>query len=66
MSSPNYLGEIIEWTGWAIATWSLAGTAFAVYTAANLASRAFANHRWYRDRFPDYPSDRRALVPFLL
>ncbi|WP_158864148.1 methyltransferase [Leifsonia sp. AG29] len=66
VSSPNYLGEIIEWTGWAVATWSLAGTAFAVYTAANLAPRAFANHRWYRDTFPDYPSERRALVPFLL
>ena len=37
ISCPNYLGEILEWTGWAIATWSLAGLAFAVFTAANLA-----------------------------
>jgi protein-S-isoprenylcysteine O-methyltransferase Ste14 len=66
VSSPNYLGEILEWTGWAIATWSLAGTAFAVYAAANLAPRAFANHRWYRETFADYPSDRRALLPFVL
>ena len=33
VSCPNYLGEILEWTGWAIATWSLAGAAFAVFTA---------------------------------
>jgi len=66
VSCPNYLGEILEWSGWALATWSLAGLAFAVYTLANLAPRALANHRWYRDRFRDYPVGRRALFPFLL
>jgi hypothetical protein len=66
VSSPNYLGEMVEWTGWAVATWSLAGAAFALYTIANLAPRAVANHRWYRDTFDDYPRERRALLPFLL
>jgi len=36
ISSPNYFGEIIEWTGWAVLTWSLPGLAFAVFTFANL------------------------------
>lgn len=63
ISSPNYLGEMVMWSGWAMATWSLAGVAFAVFTAANLAPRAAANHRWYRAQFPDYPSARRALIP---
>ncbi len=66
VSCPNYLGELVEWSGWALATWSLAGLAFALYTAANLAPRALAHHAWYRARFPDYPPGRRALVPFLL
>jgi protein-S-isoprenylcysteine O-methyltransferase Ste14 len=66
VSCPNYLGELVEWSGWALATWSLAGLAFALYTAANLAPRALAHHAWYRARFPDYPPRRRALVPFLL
>lgn len=66
VTAPNYLGEIIEWTGWAIATWSPAGLAFALYTFANLAPRALSHHRWYRERFPDYPRRRRALLPFLL
>jgi hypothetical protein len=66
VSSPNYLGEIVEWFGWAIATWSLAGLAFALYTTANLAPRAMANHRWYRETFADYPAERRALIPFVL
>lgn len=66
VSCPNYLGEILEWTGWAIATWSLAGAAFAVFTLANLLPRAIATHRWYRDKFPDYPPQRRAVVPYLV
>ena len=66
VSCPNYLGEIIEWIGWAIATWSLAGLAFAVYTVANLGPRAVAHHRRYRRQFPDYPPERKALIPFLL
>lgn len=66
VSCPNYLGEIVEWTGWALATWSLPGLAFAVYTAANLAPRAVANHRWYHETFPDYPAERRALIPYML
>lgn len=63
VSSPHYLGEIIQWSGWAILTWSLAGLAFALFTVCNLAPRAIANHAWYRDRFPDYPGERRILVP---
>ncbi|MCA9709426.1 MAG: DUF1295 domain-containing protein [Myxococcales bacterium] len=66
VSCPNYLGEIMEWVGWAIATWSLPGLAFALYTAANVGPRALANHRWYRETFPNYPRHRRALVPFVL
>jgi hypothetical protein len=66
VTCPNYLGEILEWLGFALATWSLAGLAFALYTAANLGPRALANHRWYRERFPDYPKRRKALFPFLL
>lgn len=65
VSCPNYLGEILEWTGWAIATWSVGGLAFAVYTIANLAPRALQNHRWYEQQFIDYP-DRKALIPYLI
>lgn len=66
VSCPNYLGEIVEWFGWALATWSAAGLAFALYTTANLAPRAIAHHGWYRQQFADYPAGRRAIVPYLL
>jgi 3-oxo-5-alpha-steroid 4-dehydrogenase 1 len=66
VSCPNYLGEIIEWIGWALATWSPSGLAFALYTIANLAPRAVSNHLWYRENFSDYPPRRRALIPYIL
>ncbi len=66
VSCPNYLGEITEWVGFAIATWSLPGLAFALYTIANVGPRALAHHRWYRERFDNYPAERKALIPFLL
>jgi protein-S-isoprenylcysteine O-methyltransferase Ste14 len=65
VSCPNYLGEIIEWTGWAIATWSLPGLAFAVWTFANLAPRARSHHEWYHTHFEDYPPQRKALIPWV-
>jgi hypothetical protein len=66
VASPNYLGELVEWAGFAILTWSPAAAVFVLFTAANLVPRAIANLRWYRRTFPDYPRRRRALVPFLL
>lgn len=66
ITCPNYFGECLAWTGWAVATWSTAGAAFAVYTAANLVPRALQNHAWYRSQFPDYPIGRRAILPWIL
>jgi 3-oxo-5-alpha-steroid 4-dehydrogenase 1 len=63
VSCPNYFGEIVQWAGWALATWSTAGLAFLLLTTANLAPRARSNHRWYREQFPDYPPERKALIP---
>ncbi len=65
VSCPNYLGEIVEWFGWALATWSLPGLAFAVWTFANLAPRARSHHAWYHQNFPEYPTERKALIPWV-
>ncbi|KAF3959366.1 hypothetical protein CMV_015817 [Castanea mollissima] len=66
VSCPNYFGEIVEWLGWAVMTWSFAGLGFFLYTCANLVPRARANHRWYLDKFgEDYPKGRKAVIPFL-
>jgi 3-oxo-5-alpha-steroid 4-dehydrogenase 1 len=63
VSCPNYFGEILIWVGWAIATWSLAGLSFALWTIANLAPRARTHSKWYRVEFPDYPAELKALIP---
>lgn len=66
ISCPNYFGELVQWYGFAVATWSMAGFAFAAFTAANLIPRAVSHHLWYVRTFPDYPKRRRAIIPYLL
>ncbi len=65
LSSPNYFGELLEWTGFAVAAQTLPAWAFVFFTAANLVPRAWSNHRWYREKFADYPPARRAFVPYV-
>jgi 3-oxo-5-alpha-steroid 4-dehydrogenase 1 len=65
VSSPNYLGEILIWIGWTIATWSPVAAAFSLWTIANLAPRARAHHKWYQQQFDNYPEQRHALIPWL-
>ncbi len=66
VSSPNLMGEIIEWCGWAIMGWCLPAFSFALWTAANLVPRALDHHRWYHRYFPDYPKNRKAVFPGVL
>ncbi len=66
ISCPNFLGEILEWTGFAIMTWSPAALVFALWTLFNLAPRALDHHKWYKTTFPDYPANRKAILPGLL
>ncbi len=61
----SYLTELTAWAGFALATWSLAGVFILALSLANLVPRAFATHRWYRERFPEYPKERKALIPFI-
>lgn len=65
VSCPNYLGELIQWAGFALAAWTLPALAFVVWSASNLVPRAGQHHAWYRSTFEGYPQGRKALVPFL-
>ena len=66
VSCPNHLGEIIEWTGFAILCWNLPALSFAIWTAANLIPRSWSHHQWYRRYFPHYPAQRKAVLPRIL
>jgi len=65
VSSPSYLTELVAWAGFALFTWSWAGVYILALSAANLVPRSAATHRWYVERFPDYPAARRILIPFV-
>jgi 3-oxo-5-alpha-steroid 4-dehydrogenase 1 len=66
VSCANYLGELVEWIGWAILTFSWSGLVFALWTFANLVPRARRNHTWYIEQFGDeYPHGRKRLIPFV-
>ncbi|XP_076863882.1 3-oxo-5-alpha-steroid 4-dehydrogenase 1 [Brachyhypopomus gauderio] len=65
VSGANFLGEITEWSGFALAGHSVHSAAFALFTAIVLSSRAAAHHKWYLMKFEDYPKPRKALIPFI-
>lgn len=66
VSCPNYLGELTQWLGLALIMNALAGWSFLIWSAANLVPRAVKHHAWYKARFEDYPSERKAVFPGLL
>ena len=67
VTSANYLGEITEWLGFAILTWSLAGLLFFWFSCCNLVPRANSIYHMYEEEFPD-EFDRKKLkriIPFI-
>lgn len=67
VSSANYFGEFVEWTGFAILTWSWAGAVFALWTFANLAPRARRINRRYSEEFGEEFTRLRlkSILPFI-
>ncbi|XP_072267977.1 3-oxo-5-alpha-steroid 4-dehydrogenase 1 [Pyxicephalus adspersus] len=65
VTGANFFGEIVEWSGFAVASWSLPGAAFAIFTLLVLSSRAQQHHQWYVEKFDNYPKSRKILVPFV-
>ena len=53
VTSANYFGELVEWTGFAILTASPAAWVFVWWTFANLVPRSDAIYRHYRAEFGD-------------
>ncbi|MDL2227352.1 3-oxo-5-alpha-steroid 4-dehydrogenase [Bacteroidales bacterium OttesenSCG-928-K03] len=51
VTGAHYFGEVIEWIGFAILTWSISGAVFALWTFANLVPRANAVYHKYQKMF---------------
>ena len=65
VTSANYLGELVEWTGFALLCSTPAAWLFVVWTAANLVPRAAAIHRHYREEFGEAVGTRKRVIPFV-
>lgn len=80
ISYPNYFCEWVEWAGFALAASPLPNLSkgLAGFTTASppwlfffaelfsMLPRAYRGHQWYHSKFPDYPKERKAVIPFLL
>lgn len=67
VSSANYFGELLEWIGFAILTWSWAGAVFALWTFANLAPRAKNINQRYAKEFGTKLTKKnlKSIIPFI-
>lgn len=66
VTSANYFGELVEWTGFAVLTASPAAWVFVWWTAANLVPRSAAIHKRYREEFGDEAvGTRKRIIPFV-
>ena len=67
VTSANYFGELTEWIGFAIASWSWAGVVFVLWTFANLAPRAASLRRRYEQEFGEEFTrlGRKRIIPFI-
>jgi 3-oxo-5-alpha-steroid 4-dehydrogenase 1 len=67
LSCPNYFGELVEWTGFALMTQTASAWLFVLFSFANLFPRALAYHKWYKEKFgAEYPNNRKAIFPFII
>ncbi|KAI9459953.1 3-oxo-5-alpha-steroid 4-dehydrogenase-domain-containing protein [Boletus coccyginus] len=79
VSYPNYLCEWVEWCGFALAAAPLPAVTslgallasvqppwiFFVSEIFLMIGRAYNGHLWYLRNFPDYPKDRKVVIPYL-
>lgn len=63
---PHYLFEIVTWTGIFLLSRHLAALLVLLFIVGYLTARSLRTLKWYRDRFTDFPEDRKAILPFIL
>ncbi|CEF70702.1 Sc2 [Strongyloides ratti] len=66
VSCPNYSYEFYSWIGFTIMTQSLPSALFTIAGFVQMSIWALQKHRNYKKEFPDYPKNRKAIIPYLL
>ncbi|XP_037069859.1 polyprenol reductase-like [Pollicipes pollicipes] len=68
VSCPHYLAEVVMYTCLAVILGPahLSWLAVWFWVVSNQVGAALMSHIWYRQKFDDYPAQRRAILPYLL
>lgn len=66
VACPHYLFEILAWLGIALLSRHLFTWMALLGMSGYLLARSFKTLAWYRQKFPKFPKNRKALIPFLL
>ncbi|KAJ4964642.1 hypothetical protein NE237_016491 [Protea cynaroides] len=67
VSSPHYLSEIVIYAGLLVASGGSDITIWLVFgfVVANLVFAAAETHRWYLQKFDNYPHNRYTIIPYI-
>lgn len=66
VSCPNYTYEFFSWVSFTIMTQCLPAGLFALAGMYQMTVWAIGKHRNYKKEFPNYPKQRKAILPFLI
>ena len=63
---PHYLFEVITWLGSFLLSRHLGAMLVLVFIIAYLSARSLRTLAWYREKFTDFPVNRKGIFPFVL
>lgn len=66
VSCPNYTYEFFSWVSFTVMTQCLPAGLFALAGMYQMTLWAIGKHRNYKKEFPNYPKQRKAILPFLI
>ncbi|HMV41519.1 MAG TPA: DUF1295 domain-containing protein [Leptospiraceae bacterium] len=66
VNCPHYLSEIIGWIGIAIMSRYLIVFGLTYIMSAYLVARSINTTKWYQEKIPNYPRERKSILPFVL
>uniref|UniRef100_A0A1Q3F433 Polyprenal reductase n=1 Tax=Culex tarsalis TaxID=7177 RepID=A0A1Q3F433_CULTA len=67
VSSPHMLFEVVMYVALYGLTWRNTSSLYVLgWVISNQMMNAWLTHQWYRENFKEYPTTRRALIPYLL
>lgn len=62
---PHYFFELMTWLGLVLLSRHLFTVLVFISMLGYLTARSIKTRRWYRQRFPEFPSDRKRMIPFV-